>query len=88
MIQSIEQLLQSKPSLNGISGVAREDLKELILGFTQEHVRQALQAVTEKAIVDYSLHEDYKKTLLVDENIEVYLINASVFEAYPLTNIK
>jgi hypothetical protein len=56
--------------------------------FAKLHVEAALKAASENVKVDYNLLENYNKTLLVDENIEVYAINSSILNAYPIENIK
>jgi hypothetical protein len=56
--------------------------------YAKLHVEAALQAASENVEVDYNLLENYNKTLLVDENIEVYAINSSILNAYPIENIK
>lgn len=56
--------------------------------FAKLHVQEALKQASENVIVDYTLLEDYNKTLLVDENIEVYAITSSILDSYSLDNIK
>lgn len=56
--------------------------------FAKLHVQAALEAASKNVEVDYNLSERYNKTLLVDENIEVYAVASSIINAYPLTNIK
>lgn len=64
------------------------DTVVMMRDFAKLHVEAALKAASENVKVDYNLLENYNKTLLVDENIEVYAINSSILNAYPLENIK
>lgn len=60
----------------------------IMIEFAKLHVQAALKAASENVEVDYNLLEDYNKTLLVDENIEVYTITSSILDSYSLENIK
>ena len=60
----------------------------IMIEFAKLHVQAALKAASENVEVDYNLLEDYNKTLLVDENIEVYAITSSILDSYSLENIK
>jgi hypothetical protein len=65
-----------------------EDFEKALIDFARLHVQAALKAASENVEVDYNLLEDYNKTLLVDENIEVYAITSSILDSYSLENIK
>lgn len=65
-----------------------EDFEKALIDFAKLHVQAALKAASENVEVDYNLLEDYNKTLLVDENIEVYAITSSILDSYSLENIK
>ena len=67
---------------------SRNEIEKVMVQFAKLHVKEALKQASEKVVVDYTLLEDYNKTLLVDENIEVYAITSSILDSYSLDNIK
>jgi hypothetical protein len=87
-----EEFLRYKSNINEdkncVEYLKDSEVEDIMIEFAKLHVEAALKEASEKVEVDYNLSKDYNKTLLVDENIEIYVINSSILNAYPLENIK
>jgi hypothetical protein len=59
--------------------VSKDAFEKALLEFAKLHVEAALKAASENVVVDY--------THVEPDNIEVYAINSSILNAYPLKNI-
>lgn len=89
LLKNLDNMITAKDFWN--NACKNEKLKspaDIMIEFAKLHVEAALKKASENVEVNYNLLEDYNKTLLLDENIEVYAINSSILNAYPLENIK
>ena len=79
-IPTAEEFLIQRDCIRNVEDFYNDVQPIDLIEFAKLHVEAALKAASENVVVDY--------THVEPDNIEVYAINSSILNAYPLKNIK